>query len=286
MKKKCRQTKVRWSLLILQSKINETKSFFLSKFERIFIFRDFYKKRNLFLCVVCLLSTVVTLTAIGLGIGLIVKYSSKSSTSSFDFTSSLMKIRTNEFWKEKFSFSVKTKTIAMGFASDCSMCRNGYLGNLKSVDEQVRLISFFVDFDWSSKSFFFFSWRCKRVFTEVKFISIRHFSLRLLPKHDEPFQRTSSFSFLVEVFDAFLLIFFRSFSCERPTSLFGDIFSLRVQYTYPILCYSNACRLQYDQTVKIAFRNNLQPLSIHVNLTDGQNRDVQLKFCSFHTIVN
>lgn len=86
-------------------------------------------------------------------------------------------------------------------------------------------------------------------------------------------------------FQSTTIRFLSSLRCERATGLTGDIFAIRVQFTYPVLCYSSSCRQEYDQTIRTAFRKSRQGFPIHVELTDGQSRDVELKFCSFHTII-
>ena len=186
---------------------------------------------------------------------------------------------------------VKTNTIALGYASNCTFCRDASLENFESLNEQVGLSGIVL--------IVFTLAAIESVLAGNPNRSVRHSDASGLGTFHRGCGETSTLGVSnIDVCfrsrwigDLSLLALdhrIRSSTqfCERPTGLTGDILSIRVQFTYPILCYSSDCRVEYDQTIKAAFRKNLANFPIHVDLSDGQSRDVQLKFCSYHNIIN
>jgi hypothetical protein len=76
---------------------------------------------------------------------------------------------------------------------------------------------------------------------------------------------------------------FSTVTCERATGLNGDLFVTQYKIQYPPTCLTSNCRLRYLNTIQNALRMDNRSITVVMNFTNGETRNVQLTFCSFST---
>lgn len=85
-----------------------------------------------------------------------------------------------------------------------------------------------------------------------------------------------------KVFYLIILLFlsYRNPTCEQATSLTGNIFVADYRIKYPEICLSTTCREGYKIKLINALRMGYRTVTIVMNFTNGEIRNVQLVFCA------
>lgn len=72
-------------------------------------------------------------------------------------------------------------------------------------------------------------------------------------------------------------------TCEQPTGLSGDLFTIQYKLKYPSMYLTLASRRQYLNRLQNAIRKTDRRKTVVITLSNGTTLSVQLAFCGFST---
>ena len=172
--------------------------------------------------------------------------------------------------------------LAAGYASDAANGRSLALANTGSVSNQVCPAVVSIGDRYRQHS----SWLGAAGYHRMFWISMRVTLSRQrhhLEKGNNPAMGT--WRDYCSISGTLAFVFFSSsISCERATGLTGDIFVAQYRVKYPSNCGLATCKRRFLARVQDALRMNYRTVTVVMNFTTGEVRNVRLVFCGFFSL--